>query len=79
MNRFVDDPPWIKADRANFKRLDYVGFGFLTIAMGGMQIMLDKGEENAWFASNSFESSPRYSRSAWLALSGANGGPKTHS
>jgi DHA2 family multidrug resistance protein len=52
VNRFVDDPPWIKADRANLKRLDYVGFGFLTIAMGGMQIMLDKGEENAWFASD---------------------------
>jgi DHA2 family multidrug resistance protein len=52
VNRFIDDPPWIKADRANLKRLDYVGFSFLTIAMGGMQIMLDKGEENAWFASN---------------------------
>jgi DHA2 family multidrug resistance protein len=51
VNRFVDDPPWIKADRANLIRLDYVGFGFLTIAMGGMQIMLDKGEQNAWFAS----------------------------
>jgi hypothetical protein len=23
----------------------------LTVAMGGMQIMLDKGEENDWFAS----------------------------
>ena len=52
VTRFVDDPPWIKADRANLKRLDYVGLSFLTIAMGGMQIMLDKGEENAWFSSN---------------------------
>jgi DHA2 family multidrug resistance protein len=52
VNRFVDDPPWIKADRANLKRLDYLGFGFLTIAMAGMQIMLDKGEEDAWFASD---------------------------
>jgi DHA2 family multidrug resistance protein len=51
VSRFVDDPPWIKADRKNLKRLDYVGLGFLTIAMGGMQIMLDKGEEDAWFAS----------------------------
>jgi DHA2 family multidrug resistance protein len=50
--RFVDDPPWIKADKANLRRLDYVGLGFLTCAMGGLQIMLDKGEENAWFASN---------------------------
>ncbi len=51
VSRFVDNPPWIKADRSNLKRLDYMGLGFLTIAMGGMQIMLDKGEEDAWFAS----------------------------
>jgi DHA2 family multidrug resistance protein len=52
VTRFVDDPPWIKADKANLGKLDYVGFAFLTLAMGGMQIMLDKGEEDAWFASN---------------------------
>jgi DHA2 family multidrug resistance protein len=52
VSRFVDDPPWIKADRSNLKRLDYIGLGLLTVAMGGMQIMLDKGEENAWFASD---------------------------
>jgi DHA2 family multidrug resistance protein len=50
--RFVEDPPWIKADRSNLKKLDYIGLGLLTIAMGGMQIMLDKGEENNWLASN---------------------------
>ncbi len=50
--RVVDDPPWIKGDRKNFFRGDYVGIGLLTIAMAGMQIALDKGEENAWFASN---------------------------
>ena len=51
VSRFVDDPPWINADRSNLMRLDYMGLGFLTIAMGGMQIMLDKGEEDAWFGS----------------------------
>jgi MFS transporter, DHA2 family, multidrug resistance protein len=51
VSRLVQDPPWIKADRANLKSLDYIGLGLLTIAMGGMQIMLDKGEENDWFAS----------------------------
>ncbi|MGD0571375.1 MAG: DHA2 family efflux MFS transporter permease subunit [Candidatus Sulfotelmatobacter sp.] len=50
--RFVEDPPWIKADRSNLKKLDYIGLGLLTVAMGGMQIMLDKGEENNWLASN---------------------------
>jgi DHA2 family multidrug resistance protein len=52
VSRLVEDPPWIKADRSNLKRLDYMGLGFLTIAMGGMQIMLDKGEEDNWFASD---------------------------
>jgi NADH dehydrogenase FAD-containing subunit len=52
VSRLVEDPPWIKADRSNLGRLDYVGVGFLGIAMAGMQIMLDKGEEDNWFASN---------------------------
>jgi DHA2 family multidrug resistance protein len=51
VSRLVQDPPWIKADRTNLKKLDYIGLGLLTVAMGGMQIMLDKGEENDWFAS----------------------------
>jgi len=52
VTRLVEDPPWIKADRSRFFKMDYVGLTFLTLAMGGMQIMLDKGEENDWFASN---------------------------
>lgn len=52
VTRYVEDPPWIKADLANLRKLDYIGLGFLTIAMAGMQIFLDKGEENDWFASN---------------------------
>ncbi len=51
VTRMVDDPPWIKADPSLLRNMDYVGLGFLTLAMGGMQIMLDKGEENDWFSS----------------------------
>lgn len=50
--RLVQDPPWIKANRKNLRNLDYIGLGLLTCAMGGLQIALDKGEENDWFASN---------------------------
>jgi len=49
--RFVDDPPWMKANLANLKTFDYAGLGLLAVAMGGMQIMLDKGEEDAWLSS----------------------------
>jgi DHA2 family multidrug resistance protein len=51
VGRLVEDPPWIKADHSRIWQMDYLGFSFLTIAMGGLQIMLDKGEENDWFAS----------------------------
>ena len=51
VSRLVEDPPWIKADRSRLRHMDYLGLGFLTIAMGGLQIMLDKGEENDWFSS----------------------------
>jgi DHA2 family multidrug resistance protein len=51
VTRLVDDPPWIKPDRSRLRHMDYVGLGLLTVAMGGLQIMLDKGEENDWFSS----------------------------
>jgi len=50
--RLVDDPPWIKADPSRLRNMDYLGLAFLALAMGGLQIMLDKGEENDWFSSS---------------------------
>jgi len=52
VTRLVEDPPWIKPDRSRLLNMDYVGLGFLTVAMGGMQLMLDKGEEYDWFSSS---------------------------
>src|ERR1700723_2304571 len=52
VSRLVQDPPWIKGTIANLKKLDTIGLGLLTVAMGGMQIMLDKGEENDWLGWN---------------------------
>ena len=49
--RLIDDPPWIKPDVRRLGNMDYLGLSFLSLAMGGMQIMLDKGEENDWFSS----------------------------
>jgi MFS family permease len=51
VTRLVEDPPWIKADPSRLRNMDYLGLGFLTLSMGGLQIMLDKGEENDWFSS----------------------------
>ncbi|MGB7267787.1 MAG: DHA2 family efflux MFS transporter permease subunit [Terracidiphilus sp.] len=52
VTRLVEDPPWIKADPSRLRNMDYLGLAFLAMAMGGLQIMLDKGEENDWFSSS---------------------------
>jgi DHA2 family multidrug resistance protein len=52
VTRLVDDPPWIKPDMSRLRSMDYMGLSFLALAMGGLQIMLDKGEENDWFSSD---------------------------
>ncbi len=52
VTRLVEDPPWIKADPSRLRNMDYMGLAFLAMAMGGLQIMLDKGEENDWFSSS---------------------------
>jgi DHA2 family multidrug resistance protein len=51
-NRLVEDPPYQKSDRNNLYRIDYIGVGLLVVAMGALQITLDKGEEKNWFGSN---------------------------
>jgi DHA2 family multidrug resistance protein len=51
VTRMIEDPPWIKPDRTRLRRMDYLGLSLLTLSMGGMQILLDKGEENDWFSS----------------------------
>ena len=52
VTRLVEDPPWIKPDRSKIFNMDFIGLSLLTLSMGGLQIMLDKGEENDWFSSN---------------------------
>jgi len=51
VTRLVEDPPWIKPDLSRLRNMDYMGLSFLALAMGGLQIMLDKGEEEDWFSS----------------------------
>jgi DHA2 family multidrug resistance protein len=33
-------------------KVDYVGFAFVAIGLGALQIVLDKGQEDDWFSSN---------------------------
>ncbi|MTJ82529.1 MAG: DHA2 family efflux MFS transporter permease subunit [Telmatospirillum sp.] len=53
---FVEDPPAYTEARLARKAkagftIDYVGFVLLAIGLGCLQVVLDKGEEDNWFAS----------------------------
>jgi DHA2 family multidrug resistance protein len=45
---FVEDPPYITNRRPG--RIDYIGFALMAIGLATLQIMLDKGQEDDWFA-----------------------------
>ena len=48
----VEDPPWEKeATLKGAAPIDYIGLGLLVIGLGCFQIVLDRGEEDAWFDS----------------------------
>ena len=49
--QLVEDPPWVKGDRARLIDVDYVGLSLIAIGFGALQIMLDRGEDNDWFSS----------------------------
>jgi DHA2 family multidrug resistance protein len=46
MMAFLPDSPARQAEK-----LDWFGFGTLSLAIGALQILLDRGEQNDWFAS----------------------------
>ncbi len=47
---FVEDPPYIRPLAP--RRIDYLGFGLLALWLGALQIALDKGQQEDWFASS---------------------------
>ena len=55
-SRVLVDPPQQVAERkARLKRginVDYLGFSLLVLGMCALQVVLDKGQEDDWFASN---------------------------
>jgi len=46
---FVFDPPYLRRETG---RIDYWGLGMLAVGIGALQFVLDKGQEEDWFASN---------------------------
>jgi DHA2 family multidrug resistance protein len=49
--RVVEDPPWVKRAAGAGLKIDYIGVALLTLGVGALQVMLDKGQEDDWFGS----------------------------
>src|SRR5215813_13608749 len=52
VRRFVEDPPYLQRLKGAGVKLDYMGIALLTVGIGALQILLDKGQEDDWFGSN---------------------------
>jgi MFS transporter, DHA2 family, multidrug resistance protein len=48
VGRFVHDPPYLTRDRGS---IDWLGVALMTIGLGSLQLMLEKGVEKDWFES----------------------------
>jgi DHA2 family multidrug resistance protein len=47
VNRNVEDPPYLRHGRSG--SIDAIGFGLMSVWLGAMQLVLDKGQEADWF------------------------------
>jgi DHA2 family multidrug resistance protein len=47
---FIEDPPYIK--RVSRKEIDYTGFALMAVGLGTLQVILDKGQQDDWFAAS---------------------------
>ncbi|RME64031.1 MAG: DHA2 family efflux MFS transporter permease subunit, partial [Nitrospirae bacterium] len=45
----IEDPPYMKRQRM---KIDYIGLALLTTGIGSLQYVLDKGQREDWFSSN---------------------------
>jgi DHA2 family multidrug resistance protein len=52
VSQLVEDPPYIARLKARLSGFDFIGFSLLTVGVGALQIVLDKGQEDDWFGSH---------------------------
>jgi DHA2 family multidrug resistance protein len=51
-SRMVTDPPWLMRDANRSQPIDVVGLALLTLGLGSLEVVLDKGQELDWFHSS---------------------------
>ncbi len=49
VNALVEDPPWAARRKQS---IDYVGLALITLGLGCMQVVMDRGEDEGWFGSH---------------------------
>ncbi|HEX8802393.1 MAG TPA: DHA2 family efflux MFS transporter permease subunit, partial [Terriglobales bacterium] len=50
--RLIEDPPYLSRLKAAGVKLDYIGVALLTLGVGALQVILDRGQEDDWFGSH---------------------------
>jgi DHA2 family multidrug resistance protein len=50
-SRLVEDPPWLKREARAGIKADYVGLALIVTGVSSLQYVMDKGQEENWFAS----------------------------
>lgn len=51
--RIVEDPPYMESERKKMmsNAIDYWGLGLISVGIACLQVVMDKGQEDDWFAS----------------------------
>jgi DHA2 family multidrug resistance protein len=49
VSALVEDPPWVKNRKS--RGVDYIGLSLITIGLGCLEIMVDRGQDADWFSS----------------------------
>jgi DHA2 family multidrug resistance protein len=70
-SRLIVDPPWIAERVRQLKGkldIDYIGMGLLTLGLGCLQVVLDKGQEEDWFGSRFIVAASAIAAAALVAV-----------
>lgn len=51
-SRLIEDPPFLRRRRISETHIDYIGLSFVALGLGTLQVVLDKGQRDDWFASH---------------------------
>jgi DHA2 family multidrug resistance protein len=51
-SRVVVDPPHLAEARRRVGPIDYIGLSLIAVGLGALELVLDKGQEEDWFASH---------------------------